>query len=64
MEKVVEYCQKRKPHHHRTKSLPPLRSSTQWVEDEPSKLEYEEGGDVDDKFKNIRYSSSSSSSTK
>lgn len=55
-----------KSRHRRTRSLSPLRSSAQWVEEEPSKLEDEEGGDADDKSKNIASisSSSSSSSTK
>lgn len=54
-----------KSRHRRTRSLSPLRSSAQWVEEEHSKLEDEEGGDTDDKSKHIASScSSSSNSTK
>lgn len=52
-----------KSHRRRTRSLSPLRSSAQWVEEEHSKLEDEEAGDADEKSKNIASSSSSSSSS-
>lgn len=52
-----------KSRHRRTRSLSPLRSSAQWVEEETSKLEDEEAGDADEKSKNIASSSTSSSSS-